>query len=250
MITGDYHTHTVYSHGKGSVEDNVLAAVKLGLKEIAITDHGFGHLIYNVRKSDFKYFLEDISVCREKYPQIKIYAGIEANFVSEDGDIDLSGRSREKLDIAVCGYHKFAAGGFFDFFSFTLPRLLFSKNSEKTISANTDAYIKAMENNRIDIISHPGYGAKIDIMAVGEAAKELGVLLELNGKRVNIKDEELLALADIGCEFIINSDAHSPERVGEVSLPVSVIERSGLPKACIANWDKLPVFRGKAESAT
>ena len=28
MFYGDYHTHTIYSHGKGSVEDNVLAAEK------------------------------------------------------------------------------------------------------------------------------------------------------------------------------------------------------------------------------
>lgn len=40
-ILGDYHTHTVFSHGHGSIEDNVKAAIKMGLKEIAITDHGF-----------------------------------------------------------------------------------------------------------------------------------------------------------------------------------------------------------------
>ena len=33
-ILYDYHTHTVFSHGKGSIEDNVLSARKLGLKEI------------------------------------------------------------------------------------------------------------------------------------------------------------------------------------------------------------------------
>lgn len=27
-ILGDYHTHTVFSHGHGSIEDNVKAAIK------------------------------------------------------------------------------------------------------------------------------------------------------------------------------------------------------------------------------
>ena len=51
-ILGDYHTHTVFSHGHGSIEDNVKAAIKMGLKEIAITDHGFSHNSYGVRRMD------------------------------------------------------------------------------------------------------------------------------------------------------------------------------------------------------
>ena len=51
---GDYHTHTVYSkkkwlpykHGKNTLEENVERASELGLKEIAITDHGFSHKTY------------------------------------------------------------------------------------------------------------------------------------------------------------------------------------------------------------
>ena len=35
LLTGDYHTHTIYSHGSGTVLDNALAAKEKGLKEIA-----------------------------------------------------------------------------------------------------------------------------------------------------------------------------------------------------------------------
>ena len=31
MYLGDYHTHTVYSHGKGSVFDNARRAKEIGL---------------------------------------------------------------------------------------------------------------------------------------------------------------------------------------------------------------------------
>ena len=30
-ILADYHTHTVYSHGKGSIEDNVKVAISKGV---------------------------------------------------------------------------------------------------------------------------------------------------------------------------------------------------------------------------
>ena len=53
-ILGDYHTHTIYSHGKGDIIDNAKAAEQLKIKTIAITDHGFGHKLYGVKKSLLK----------------------------------------------------------------------------------------------------------------------------------------------------------------------------------------------------
>ena len=45
----DHHTHTIYSHGKGSIEDNVRVAAARGLKSVAVTDHGPGHLTYGLK---------------------------------------------------------------------------------------------------------------------------------------------------------------------------------------------------------
>ena len=48
-LSGDYHTHTKYSrhnHGKGTIEEQVKAAVEKGLAQVAITDHGFNQVLY------------------------------------------------------------------------------------------------------------------------------------------------------------------------------------------------------------
>ena len=36
LLTGDYHTHTIYSHGKGTVMENALRAKEIGLKEFLL----------------------------------------------------------------------------------------------------------------------------------------------------------------------------------------------------------------------
>ena len=61
----DYHTHTVFSHGKGSIEDNVKAAVEKGIKSIAITDHGPGHLTYGIKREAVKEMREEINRLKE-----------------------------------------------------------------------------------------------------------------------------------------------------------------------------------------
>ena len=33
ILTSDYHTHTVFSHGKGNIIDNALVAKEKGLKD-------------------------------------------------------------------------------------------------------------------------------------------------------------------------------------------------------------------------
>ena len=65
MILGDYHTHTIYSHGKGTVHENVEAARKAGLKEIAMSDHGPGHVIYSLKPKKMPKIFLDVQKERE-----------------------------------------------------------------------------------------------------------------------------------------------------------------------------------------
>lgn len=244
MIWGDYHTHTTYSHGKGSVEDNVKAALALGLKEIAVTDHGLRHRSHGVKRKALSAFFEDVRRMNETYPQIRVYAGMEANFLSPRGEIDAE-EIADRLDVTVVGYHKFVKPlRFGDNFSYFFRNLV-TKNAKKMLVRNTDAYLNALEKYPIDIISHPMHDCKIDLRAVGERAAALGTYLELNGKHVDMTADDLQMLAALGCKFVMDSDAHSPDRVGDVSAQIAAVEAAGLPLSSVENWERLPEFRSR-----
>lgn len=251
---GDYHTHTIYSHGKGTVEENVLAAINAGLKEIAITDHGFKHMTYNVRRMDWPFIIRDVERMRKKYPMINILLGLETNFNSLNGNVDITSADMKYLDIVVCGYHKFVQPERIgDIFGFYFPNFLlstFKKESKKQLVKNTDAYVKAMEKFDIDIISHINHDAKVDVVEVAKAAKHYGTLIEINNKNVNrktleasCKDKQFEQIMATGVEFIVDSDAHRVDAVGDFELAKILIDRVGIPYERIANWDRLPVLR-------
>ncbi len=245
-ILGDYHTHTIYSHGRGTIEENVKAAINVGLKEIAITDHGFWHGSYGVRRMDLPEIKSEIRSLRIKYPQIKIYLGLEANIVDGNGRVDIEDGDDEWLDVLVCGFHKFTrTTSVKEFFGFGVPNFVsgLTKFSSKQIAKNTDAYVKAMDRYKIDIISHPNYGIKTDIKEIARAAAHYGVLLELNGKKVSMTDNEIETMLNENATLIIDSDAHSPQRVGYFGVPLSYVDRLNIPLERIANFDKLPSLR-------
>lgn len=251
---GDYHTHTTYSHGKGTVEDNVLAAIALGLKAIGITDHGFHHMTYNVRRMDWPYIIADVEQMRKKYPMIDIRLGLETNFIARDGHIDIMPSDMRYLDMLICGYHKFVKPyKLGDVFNFWIPNFVlstFHKSNKKRTAKNTDTFIKAIEKYDIDIVSHPGLDAKVDIRELAKAAVHYGTYLELNCKSkhkgvFSMTDAEIEAALEEGANFVVDSDAHSPAAVGKLDAAVALIERIKIPYERIANWEAIPSFRSR-----
>ncbi|MDR1138861.1 MAG: PHP domain-containing protein [Clostridiales bacterium] len=245
---GDYHTHTPHSHGKSTMRQNVQRARELGLKEIAITDHGFGHRLYNVDRKQWPSISQEHAEIVRDFPDIKVYLGLETNLISPQGDLDILDSDLEYLQIIVAGYHRMVKPNKFgDNFGFYLPNgigNLIGVHTKRLLRRNTDAYIKAIERYPIDIISHPQFSMRVDILEVAKAAAHYGTYLELNGKRIKSTDREILdTLERTDVMYIADSDAHSLGRVGDFGLPLSVIERIKMPYSRLANWDKLPVFR-------
>lgn len=249
ILTADYHTHTTYSHGKGSVLDNAIQAEKTGLKEIAISDHGFGHPAFGLTKRKIPSLLEDIKQANQK-TQVKTLLGIESNILTESGKTDLKQEQYADFDVYLAGIHKFIKYGFKEIFNLFLPTFFDctfnAKPSKSLIKRTTNTYINVIKNNPVDAITHLNFCAYADAVEVAKCARDYGTYIELNAKKTHLTDEELAAVANTGVRFIIGSDAHSPDRVGEISLVEKTIERVGIDKSLIDNIDgRLPNFRFK-----
>lgn len=243
---GDYHTHTVYSHGKGTVYDNARAAAEKGLKEIAITDHGLRHAFFGLKRKKMPALRLDCTEASER-TGVLVLMGIENNFNSFSGSLDARADDLEKIDIVQGGFHRAAvAQSVKEQFTFQF-RNLFSgmreRSSKKLMVKNTDAYLKLIENYELDFIGHLNRDINADALTVARFAHQKGTYIELNSKRFTLTDKELEKMAEEGVEFVCNSDAHSPSRVGDMSLAESYINRLHIPYELIANWDKFPSFR-------
>ena len=249
VIFGDYHTHTVYSgkkfhirHGKGTILENAFSAKQKGLKEIGITEHGINHRLYGVKSAYFAEMRNEIEIAKQK-TGINILLGVEANIISSEGDIDLREEDIKYLDYIIVGYHKnVRPKNFKEFFKFFLPNYLCLR-SKKDIKRNTLALMKAMDKYPIDIISHPGVGMPIDFKEIGEYAKRTNTLLEINGKRIAYTKKDVEILKKMNAKFIINSDAHRPQKVGYCNKGINFAIRHNIPDSIIANLGNRPKFK-------
>ena len=248
LLTGDYHTHTVYSHGKGTVLENALRAKEIGLKEIAITDHGFEQLAFGIKHKRMPALIRDV---REATAQtgVRVYVGIKANLCGENGRTDLKQEDYCNFDIFLMGIHRFVKFNSIKswynlFWSNYIYTVLPMKPPKKLVDYNTRSYINAIKKYPIDAVTHLNYLCFCNVEEVAKAARDYGTYIELNAKKRHLSDEDLARVRDTGVRFIIDSDAHSVDRIGDTALVDEMLKRVDIPKDRIDNIDgKFPKFR-------
>ena len=233
-IIADYHTHTklakghipLYNivfgeHAKGSIESNVIAGIKRGLKEIAITDHGYKHIAYGMKSSQYKEirklidYINDTAFVKEN--NFKILLGVECNIVSKNGDIDVKDESIEYLDIICAGYHPGA-----------LKDLFIKRNY-------TEAAIKAINKYDIAILNHPLDHVNPDIIEIGKTAAFRNTAFEINRTHKNLDVETIKKLKNLGVKFSLGSDSHKSEDIGYFGKAYNIAVEAGLTGEDIVN---------------
>lgn len=219
----DTHTHTVASgHAYSTIRENAKAAQEKGLELLAITEHaplmvGSCHMIY----------FQNLRVVNREAYGVELLLGVELNILDEKGHVDLEQKVLERQDIAIASLH--------------LP--CFRAGSK---AYNTQACIQAMKNPYVNILGHPDDPRfPVDYLAIVQAAKEYGVLLELNncsllpgGSRKNARalDMEMLGLCEkYGVPIVIGSDAHVDTDVGRHDAALQLLEELHFPEQLVVN---------------
>jgi len=233
QILADYHTHTVYSHGKGTIEDNVREAISKGIKTIGISDHGYKHMTYGIKYKDIYKMREEIDSLKLKYKNIDILLGIECNILDDSGNIDVDENILKVVDYIMAGYHFGSTPTSIKGVINHCDNYLFK--TKKAKQYNTKAIINAMRKHNIFAITHPGDKGEVDIVEIAKVAKETDTRLEINGGHGFLSVKQIEAIKSIKNKYIIGSDAHVPENVGNFDLAMKIIEEANLDVSLVEN---------------
>jgi len=205
MTKQDMHLHSNFSDGKNSIEEMTKMAVKLGLKEIAFTDH--------VRASTewIDKYIKEIKHVQEKYPKIKIYSGIEAKVIDLNGNIDAKKSFFEKVDLVLAAFHRIPKD----------KRIYLSgeeilKNKKIALNLWYKAIMKILENKNVNIVAHPTSILKRYKIRLPEWMKEKiaqktkreNKIFEMSGKHKVPNEEFIKILKNQNIQFTYGSDSH------------------------------------------
>jgi len=241
QVFADLHTHTKFSRAKGSIRENAQAAKEAGLEVLGIADHGPANWGHGKTTSldDFEAIMAETKQVTQEFSGLKILAGVEADIISYQGELDVPLELQRKLDQVLAGFHltvkprNLEEG--FEFASEWLLAKLGSHQHEKARIHNTKSIVEAVYRNEIDIITHPGLKISIDTTELARACAKRETALEINAKHGVKSIEFIQTAAHEGVKFAIGSDAHKPEAVGKLEAGVHSAQLAGLTPEQIIN---------------
>lgn len=222
-VQGIFHVHTNYSDGDNSLEEMVTASIKKGYGYLGISDHSQsafyarGLKIEEVLKQQ-----QEIKKLQEKYPEITIFSGIEAD-IKADGSLDYPDEILASFDFVIASVHSH-----------------FRMKEEEM----TERIIRAMSHPAVTMIGHltgrillARQGYAVNVEKVLEKAREYGTIMELNASpaRLDLDWRYLKQAKDLGILISINPDAHRIEELDDVFYGVAVARKGWLTKKDVFN---------------
>lgn len=244
----DLHTHTIFSHGKGTIRDNVEAARKRGLSKIAISDHGPGHLTYGIKRSAVADMRREVRELNAEFDDIEVCLSVEANVINKGHGLDITWEEAPQYDFLIGGYHYGVTGGYCvrNFLGNKVwgndvnTRKSYGSTMKSLMVKNTDMTLKAIYENELKILTHPGDKGPFDILELARACEKRGTLMEISTWHDHMTVEEIRqAAVSSDVKFIISSDAHHPLRVGDFQGGLDRAMEAGLDLERIVNIQKV-----------
>ena len=229
---GDYHIHTEWSDGTGSVEDVACQAAELGLPEIAVAEHctpapGPGEDWW-LRPEELGAYMDEVRAVAARHDDVRVLLGLEAEYVAgREPQLEELLASRP-FEVVVLGVHDV------DGFIFDDPALRNDPrwdDPDALLAAYYRTVRQAAAWGRFDILAHMDYislwghrpgpavlpeiEAALDALAASDAAIELNTDRFTDPAGVMYPSLAILRGAHArGIPLTIDSDAHEVEHVG------------------------------------
>jgi putative hydrolase len=222
-LIADLHLHTVSSgHAYSTLEEYVAEAKRLGLKMIAVTDHGPA-----MPGGPHYYHFSNMRMIPSKIEGVRVLRGIEANIINDKGEIDLSEQEIKwgGLEIVMVAMH---------------PRVGYENQGEEK---NTEVLLKALQNPYINVIAHPGNPKyPVKVKEVVEAAKKHRVLIEINNSsdfsRPGSHDKCVEFAREVkraGWKVVTGTDSHISTMLGRFDDALHLFAEAGLTEEDVVN---------------
>ena len=231
QIEGFFHFHTDYSDGAATVEEMVAAARHRGYRYIGISDHSQSAFYANgLKEARIRQQWAEIETVQEKYPDIHIFKGIEADILP-DGTMDYADALLSQFDFVIASVHS----------RFNLSE-----------ADQTRRVCRALSNPYVTMFGHPTgrlllsrSGYRLDMRQVMGTAKEYGKVLEINGSRHRLDlDWRDVRLAKAqGIKFSINPDAHAVNELDNMTWGLNVAQKGGLDAGDVINTQPLSAMK-------
>ena len=244
-ILADLHTHTIFSkHAYSTIQESIVAAQKMNLKYLAITDHIYNDGTEIERKNEgtrFKYFEEEVNSYREEN-QPYVICGAEFN-VAQTID-QKNWKKLKKLRWRPIGLHTFHLK-----IKLLSLKTLYEEFKKAAEAHNAFAHIEReihdIENKRYrDDPLHENVKNFLEKMV--ELAKDKKIFLEVNeaSLRRNKRGTEdrirywLPIAKENDCRIYLASDAHYSSRIGKFPLSLELLNELKYPKELILNCNE------------
>ncbi len=267
-LPGDYHVHTTYSDGDGSVEECVQCAVALGLPEIGIADHvsGLRAADWDLASVPFERmddYVAEVLAAAARHGDITVLLGAEADYLPGHEDELAALLAAYPFQYVVGGVHVIDG---FDFDNEERRDDLRWTDSDAVYIANYRAVQAAAESTRLaaagdrgapagapiarfDVMAHldyvglwghkPGPAVEPALDAALDAMAAHGCAIELNTDRITDPAGVMYPSADIlrrararRIPLVVSSDAHCAQHVGRLwDEAIALARRAGYTTA-------------------
>ncbi|MFN0197709.1 MAG: DNA polymerase/3'-5' exonuclease PolX [Planctomycetaceae bacterium] len=230
-LKGDLHMHTTATDGAATILEMIEGAKAKGYQYIAITDHSQRVSMANGLNAErLRAHWKEIVKVREKVSGIEVLCGIECDIL-EDATMDLADDVLREADWVIAVLH----------YGLKQPA---EKIHERLMNAIRCPYVNIIGHPTGRLLGkRPGASVKFD--EVFRAAKDHGVMMEINAhpSRLDLDDIQAAAARDVGIPIVINTDAHSVQGLDMMPWGIFQARRAGLEAKDVANTKPWAQFK-------